>query len=1007
MINQTNRLPLRASMFWTPDHFGPAPAWFEHAPFAFWLIDTLRPKSFVELGTHAGFSYFCFCQAVAKLKMKTKCRAVDTWQGDEHAGFYDEKIYNSVIDINKSYEKNSHLVRSTFDNALSKFPDKSIDLLHIDGRHFYDDVKHDYESWLPKLTDDSIVLFHDTNVMERDFGVWKLFKSLKKRHTGFEFLHGHGLGVLAPNNVPKVMVPFFAENPELLRKVFYALGVSISDSDHMRKIEGELVRVKADLQEQISIGGQMETRLKNESLNREAIAQLQIENRRLSEEQKSLRELIARITAQQDRREAKATSESAAQQSDVFEVFGKLNRQLNSKRSLRARAGKLIKSKLRPTATHIQDIRNSVFFDADWYLFAYPDVAAAAVDPAQHYLQWGASEGRDPGPYFSTSAYIARHPELLIDGQNPLLHQLRPSPVKFVKRLNTAANEDFTDADRTAIHKHIDSFLHQPLISVVMPVYNTPETFLKEAVASVLAQLYPNWELCIANDASPDENVARVLNELAATDKRVKVVHHQINGNISAATNSALELAEGEFIALMDHDDLLHETALYEVAAEINMYPDVDVIYSDEDKIDENGKRSTPYYKPDFNPELFLSQNMVSHLGIYRKSLVDKIGGLRLGFEGSQDYDLALRAWANSDLSRIRHIPAILYHWRQNPGHSSFSAGQLDKCTAAARAAIQEFLDQKIPGAKVGAVAGFEHYSRVQFPLPQPLPLVSVIVPTKDKAELVAVCADGILNKTSYKNLELLIIDHESVEPQTRKLFDELKRDPRVRVLHYSGSFNYSAMNNMAVKKAKGSIIALLNNDIEIIEPGWLMEMVSHAIRPEVGAVGAKLYYPDLRIQHAGVVIGLGGVAGHAMHLQQRSSHGYFGQGMLARATTAVTGACLVVRKSVYKEVDGLDFENLPVAFNDVDFCLKVQAKGYRNVWTPFAELIHHESVSRGPEDTPAKSSRFNRECEYMNLRWSKVIANDSCHNPNLTLSSQNYEPAMPTRRKKPWATFL
>jgi O-antigen biosynthesis protein len=994
-------------MFWTPDHFGPVPSWFEHGPFAYWLIDTLRPRNFVELGTHAGFSYFCFCQAVAKLKTRTKCQAIDTWKGDEHAGFYDEEIYKSVVEINRGYQKFSQLVRSTFDEALLQFPNKSVDLLHIDGRHFYDDVKHDFESWLPKLADDAIVLFHDTNVRERDFGVWKLFKSLKKNHTGFEFLHGHGLGILAPNKVPKVMEPFFAENPELLRNVFSALGVSISDSDNMRKVEGELVQVKADLREQISIGGQMETRLRDESLIREAIAHLQIENRRLSEEQKSLRELIAHIAARQDERESKAISALAAQQSDIFEVFGKLNQKLNSQRSLRAHAGRLIKSKLRPTATQVQDIRNSVFFDADWYLLAYPDVAAAAVEPAQHYLQWGASEGRDPGPYFSTSAYIARHPELLIDGQNPLLHQLRPGPSKFVKRLNTAATEDIKDADRTAIYKHIDSLLHQPLISVIMPVYNTPENFLRQAVASVSAQLYPNWELCIANDASSDENVALVLNELAASDKRIKVVHRHINGNISAATNSALELAEGEFIALMDHDDLLHETALYEVAAEINMHPDVDVIYSDEDKIDKKGKRSTPYYKPDFNPELFLCQNMINHLGVYRKKLIDKIGGLRLGFEGSQDYDLALRAWANSGSNRIRHIPAVLYHWRQNPGHSSFSTNHLDKCISAARAAVREFLVKEIPGAEVRAVADFEHYSRVHYPLPQPLPLVSVIVPTKDRAALLAVCADGILNKTSYKNLELLIIDHDSVEPKTLALFDDLKRDARVHILRYTGSFNYSAMNNMAVKKAKGSVIALLNNDIEIIESDWLLEMVSHAIRPEVGAVGAKLYYPDMRIQHAGVVIGLGGVAGHAMHLQQKSSHGYFGQGMLARATTAVTGACLVVRKSIFKEVGGLDFENLRVAFNDVDFCLKVQAKGYRNVWTPFAELIHHESISRGMENTPEKISRFNREADHMISKWTSAIANDPFYNPNLSVKSQNYENAVPSRRKKPWADFL
>jgi O-antigen biosynthesis protein len=287
------------------------------------------------------------------------------------------------------------------------------------------------------------------------------------------------------------------------------------------------------------------------------------------------------------------------------------------------------------------------------------------------------------------------------------------------------------------------------------------------------------------------------------------------------------------------------------------------------------------------------------------------------------------------------------------------------------------------------------------------LPLVSVIIPTKDYSDLLSVSADGILNNTSYKNIELLIVDHESREPATLALFSKLKNDPRVKILSYNGPFNYSDMNNIAVKHAEGSIVALVNNDIEVIEPEWLTEMVSHAVRRDVGVVGAKLYYPDQRIQHAGVVVGIGGVAGHAFHLQKRGSSGYMSQAVLTRAVSAVTGACFAVRKSVYEEVEGLEAENLTVAFNDIDFCLKVQAKGYRNVWTPFAELIHHESLSRGAEDTPAKQARFKKECDYMMDKWKDVIACDPFYNPNLSLSTQNYEVANPSRRKKPWADFL
>ena len=403
-----SNLPSSTSMFWMPQHSDTASAWFEHAPFAFWLIDTLRPTNMVELGCHAGFSYFCFCQAVAKLKTKTKCHAVDTWSGDEHAGFYDERIYTSVVELNQPYNSFSSLLRTTFDDALSNFPDKSIDFLHIDGRHFYEDVKHDYENWLPKLSNNAIVLFHDTNVREREFGVWKLFKALKRRHAGFEFLHGNGLGVLAPGKVPKAMKPFFAENPALLRQVFSALGLAIADRHRLRVAEGELSSADEN--------------------SRQVISKLQIENQRLGEEQKFLQELVARVAEQQNSEplllKPDAPSHTPVIDSDTFEAIAKIIRKLNVQRPLTKRLRHLVQSVFNPTAARLHDIRNSVFFDGDWYLRTYPDVAEAGVDPAQHYWSSGAAEGRDPGPYFSTRAYETRHPEVLQDEQNPLLHQL-------------------------------------------------------------------------------------------------------------------------------------------------------------------------------------------------------------------------------------------------------------------------------------------------------------------------------------------------------------------------------------------------------------------------------------------------------------------------------------------------------------------------------------------------------------------------------------------------------
>jgi O-antigen biosynthesis protein len=1000
----------RPSMFWAPEQLAQVSAWFEHGPFAFWITDVLRPSQFVELGTHTGYSFFCFCQTIRKLKLSTKCVAVDTWKGDEHSYFYGEEIFDSVVRTNEKYKRFSRLLRSTFDDALSKFPSNSIDLLHIDGRHFYDDVKHDYESWLPKLTDHAIVLFHDTNVRERDFGVWKLFKELKRKHTSFEFLHGHGLGVLAPKKVPLPMKDFFGSNHNEVQAIFASLGGAITT-------RWALQESQTILEKTMSFGGQMEDLAKENLKMSENMRLLQVQNSELHNEREQLKtelhnereQIKTELYKEREYLKSELASRSQTQlaQRSILGAIAKLHGESHRNRSLVSKLADGIHATIYPSAAKLYALRKSIYFDADWYLSSYKDVAGSGMDPAIHYLEYGAQEGRDPGPFFSTRDYQAKFPQTSGKGQNPVLHSICPAWLR-ARKLHPAKPVDcITNADRAAIQKHIANLSLQPLISVVMPAYNTPEKFLRQAIASVQAQLYTNWELCIANDASPDKTVAKVLDECAAKDKRIKIVHRKENGNISAATNTALELATGEFIALIDHDDLLHETALYEVAAEINAHPYVDVIYSDEDQIDENGHRSGGYHKPDFNPELFLSQNMVSHLGVYRASLINKIGGLRSGFEGSQDYDLMLRAWAASSTDKIRHIPAILYHWRRGALTPSFSELQLEKCTIAARVAIQEFLDLQNEGAKVAFAPNAPNFSKIIRKIPQPEPLVSIIIPNKDQAKLLSICISGILHHTNYKNIELIVVDHQSQETETFELFERLKVDKRVRILPFAGEFNYSAMNNMAVDLARGQILVLMNNDIEVCSANWLTEMVAHAIRPGVGAVGAKLNYPDGRIQHAGVILGLGGIANHAYHLKGKDYAGYFGQAALARSVSAVTGACLVIRKAVFNEVGGLDGEKLAVAYSDIDLCLKLQARGYRNIITPFAELIHHESISRGSENTRSKKARLQRESDVMKKRWAEIIANDPYYNPNLSLDKPAYRATSQSRRKKPWARYL
>ena len=588
---------------------------------------------------------------------------------------------------------------------------------------------------------------------------------------------------------------------------------------------------------------------------------------------------------------------------------------------------------------------------------------------------------------------------------------------RFIQNLKASLTQLFlskTYPDQTwqaavpAIKRHVASFIQQPVIAVAMPVYNPDPNYLRAAIESVRAQLYQKWELCIANDASTDPKIAEILDHYAAEDTRIKVVHRAKNGHISLATNSAFELVTTEFVALMDHDDLLHPTALYEVAVLLQDADAIDVIYSDEDTIDAKGDRKPSYFKPDFNVELFLGQNFINHLGVYRMSLVRKIGGLREGFEGSQDYDLALRVLAKSAPSRIKHIPAAIYHWRRGGSQKSFSENHMDKCVAAARRSIQEYLDQEGEGATVERAPDFKHYSRVRRLVPRPAPLVSCIIPTRNRHKLLKTCIDGLLYKTTYANLEIIIVNNDSDEPETLALFAQLiKADARIRILHVPGAFNYSALNNTAVKESKGSILALLNNDLEMTEPDWLEEMVALAVRKEIGAVGAMLLYPNGKIQHAGVFVGPQGLAGHCWHGYRGKTIGYFANAVLTRAVSAVTAACMVVEKAKYLEAGGLDDENLPVAYNDVDLCLRLMEKGYRNVWTPFAKLIHHESVSRGKEDTIAKQLRSKREVAYFKKRWAHIADNDPYYNPNLTLEFSDFRLAKQSRRVRPWKAYI
>ncbi len=555
----------------------------------------------------------------------------------------------------------------------------------------------------------------------------------------------------------------------------------------------------------------------------------------------------------------------------------------------------------------------------------------------------------------------------------------------------------WTQTDIKRIKKQLHKMVHHPLISIVMPTYNPNIEWLIEAIESVQAQIYTHWELCIADDCSTNPEVRETLQSMSQKDTRIKLVLREQNGHISVASNSALALAQGEWVALMDHDDVLPIYALYYVAQTINQHPDAQMIYSDEDKIDEQGTRIDPYFKCDWNLDLFYSHNMFCHLGVYRKTLIDRVGGFRIGLEGSQDYDLALRCIEQIDHQHIHHIPRVLYHWRVH----AQSAAQSSEAKPYAAIAGQKALNEHFQRTQLNAqclLLDFGMY-RTQYALPERLPLVSLIIPTKNAQKLVKQCVESILGKTTYPNYEIIIVDNASDDEQAVTYFKQLANGhSNIRVIRDDRPFNYSQLNNNAVEHANGELIGLINNDIEVISPDWLSEMVGIALQKDVGAVGAKLYYPNDTVQHAGVVVGLGGLAGHPHKHIDRYATGFCGRAQLIQSFSAVTAACLIIKKSIFIEVGGLDEENLKVVFNDVDFCLKVREAGYRNVWTPFAELYHHESVSRGADDTSEKKQRFEREAGYMKRRWHTDKFEDPAYSPNLILGFEDFSFACPPR---------
>ncbi len=530
----------------------------------------------------------------------------------------------------------------------------------------------------------------------------------------------------------------------------------------------------------------------------------------------------------------------------------------------------------------------------------------------------------------------------------------------------------------------------KPLISVIMPTYNTDVGWLNEAIESVINQSYTNWQLCISDDGSSSTDTVDAIKHWSKTDNRIRTVFSEGGAGIASNTNSALALANGDYCVFFDHDDILADNALFEVATNVVQQPDLKLIYSDEDKVDSSGERIDPHFKPDWNPDLLLSQNYICHLVALKRSVIKQVGGLRTGFEGAQDHDLLLRVMEVVRADEVKHIAKVLYHWRMTPESTAATAQAKSYSTDSGIAAVRDYLS-RVNSAATVSQGKYPNTYQVSWGLPDVVPKVSIIIPTRDRLDILSQCIGSVLQRTDYPDYEIIVVDNESVEPATHEYFEQLKAQGNIKILKYDGVFNYSAINNFAVGHASGDVITMMNNDIEVINEGWLREMVSHAVRSDVGCVGAKLLYKNNMVQHAGVILGIGGVAGHAHKYFDAESAGYFSRLHLTQNLSAVTAACLTVEKKIYQQAGGFNESHLKVAFNDVDFCLRVGALNLRNVWSPYALLYHHESVSRGHEDTQEKKTRFNSEASYMQQQWGELLNSDPAYNRNLTLVREDF----------------
>jgi O-antigen biosynthesis protein len=1027
--NTMNPLELLRTASFLPNSLRFPDAWIGHIPFAVWLIQQISPRIFVELGTHSGNSYFSFCQAVVEANLPTKCYAVDTWRGDKHAGKYGEEVFQEVNAHHQEYFAGfSRLLRMTFDDAVSYFEDRTIDLLHIDGLHSYAAVKHDFETWLPKLAPGAVVVFHDTNVRERGFGVWKLWGELQAQYPlNMEFVHSHGLGILQfSNNKSERQLPWLTSGTaeqQVLKNYFAALGarqIERYELINLRKTVAERNRQIATLNQVIvESDGQIanlnqavaERDGQIANLNQAAAerdGQIANLNQAVAERDGQIASLNQAV-AERDGRIAnlnQAAAERDGRIANLNQAVAERDRQIaNLNQAVAERDGQLSdRHKLAADREALRHTITELYASTSWR-------ATRPVRYFGHRLRQIYAASCSAGYFLKTDGFrhsVSKTTQVLrCEGlrgiQNRLLLRTHPAQQRDPSShqrsiINRTREGRYALAEHAGgytyilprrpdnIEQIIGAMKSPPHFSVVVPVYNTPADLLEKLLASVESQWYPHWELVLADDASSSSETRTALARIS--DARITIIRSDKNQGITGATNMALGRATGEFVVFLDHDDELTVDCLYELALCIER-DDADFIYSDEDKISPQGDFVEPHFKPDWSPDTIMSTMFTCHVSCARRSLLEELGGLRPAYDGCQDWDLVLRLAEVTQ--RISHIPKVLYHWRIIRGSVAADLGAKSYVIDASKRVREDALRRRgLPGT-VEAVSQVPGYFRVNYHL-RGNPLISIVVPTRDNAQVLRKCVESIFECSTYRYIELIIIDNGSVDPLTVDYLNTLKANPNVVVIHHDMPFNFSELNNIGASQAKGELFLFLNNDTEVLTGDWLQRLGGYAQLPHIGAVGAKLLYPggDL-VQHAGI-LNLEDGPGHAFLGDPTHRPGYFMRNLLEYDWIAVTGACLMIERKKFISVGGFD-ETLPVAYNDIELCMRLHTSGYYNVVCQAVHLIHHESFSRGLDSSsPEKQDRLKRDYRRLCTIHPRYFQFDPFFNPNLSPNSVYFE---------------